>query len=93
MACVAPTGNHVNICPLPQVGAGATQAHTVITIVLGITGAIALLVIVVAGLRYTLSRGNPQATGQAKAAIIYALVGLVITMAAFAVVNFVVVST
>lgn len=80
-----------NSC-LPHAGAGGGGGAitTVVNIVLGITAAIAVLVIVIAGLRYILARGDPNAVAQARNAIIYAIVGLVITMAAFAIVTFVV---
>lgn len=63
---------------------------TIITIVFGIAGAVALLVIVLAGLQYILSRGDPQKTASAKNTIIYALVGLALVVLAQAIVVFVV---
>lgn len=82
----------VDVSPLPQVGTtGAIE--NVVKIVLGITGAIALLIITIAGFQYITSRGNPQTVATAKNAIIYAGVGLVISALAFVIVAFVVQGT
>jgi hypothetical protein len=79
--------------PLP----GATKNNatpaaiqTAFNIVLALTGSIALLIIVISGLQYILSQGNPQAVAKAKNAIIYGFVGLLITILAFVIVGFVV---
>ena len=56
----------------------------------GIMGAISFLLIVVSGLRFSLSRGNSESVAKARNSIIYSAVGLVISMLAFAIVRFVV---
>lgn len=66
-----------------------TVAH-VMQIILGVAGGAALLIITIAGLQYVLSRGNPQETARAKNTILYALVGLLVSMGAFMIVTFVV---
>jgi multisubunit Na+/H+ antiporter MnhB subunit len=58
--------------------------------VLAITGAIAVLIIVIAGFRYIVSQGNPNEVTTSRNAIIYSLVGLIVIIAAYAIVNFVV---
>lgn len=76
----------------PVQGASADSAHlqTIVNTVLAIAGAIAVLIIVLAGFRYITSQGSPNEVTVAKNAIIYSLVGLVVIIAAFAIVNFVV---
>ena len=59
-------------------------------LVFGIMGAVALLVITIAGFKYVLSQGNPQETAKAKNTILYALIGLVVAILAFNIVKFVV---
>jgi len=54
-----------------------------------IIGAIAVIVIVVGGLRFVLSGGNPATTKQARETILYAVVGLVLAIMAYAIINFV----
>jgi hypothetical protein len=76
----------------PVQGANADSGHiqAIVNTVLAITGAIAVLIIVLAGFRYIASQGNPNEVATARNAIIYSLIGLVVIMAAFAIVNFVV---
>lgn len=52
-------------------------------------GAISVIMIIVGGLRYVLSNGDPKAAGSAKDTILYAVVGLVVAIASFAIVQFV----
>lgn len=80
----------VNTSPLPNTPATHAEISTALDIVFTVTGALALLVMTIGGFRYVLSRGDPQATAQAKDTIVYAIVGLVISIAAFSIVNFVV---
>lgn len=75
--------------PFPQVGAGTGTIQTVLNIVFGTVGAIALLVVIVGALQYIISNGDPQTTSRAKDTIIYAVVGLAIVIMAAAIVNFV----
>ena len=60
-----------------------------INLLLYITGISAVIVIVVGGLRYVLSGGDPKNTAAAKDTIMYAAIGLVVSLLAFAIVNFV----
>lgn len=90
-AQTCPTAPSNVICaPIPTTGAGNTQIHTIVNLFLGIAGAVALLVITMAGFRYVLSRGNPQQVSQARDGIIYSVIGLIVIMSAFIIVNFVV---
>ena len=79
------------ICPggLPTPATDQTSISTLLSLVFGVVGALALLVITISGLRYVLSSGDPQKTAQAKNGIIYALIGLVISLSAEAIVAFV----
>jgi uncharacterized membrane protein len=76
----------------PVQGATADSAHlmNIVNTILGVAGAIAVLIIVLAGFRYIISQGNPNELTTARNAILYASVGLVVIVAAFAIVNFVV---
>jgi uncharacterized membrane protein len=75
--------------PFPVVTADGSFITTVLDIVFGIFGAVAVLFIVIGGFRYVISSGDPKNTAKAKNTIIYALVGLLITLSATAIVNFV----
>ena len=79
-----------NNLKVPKTDLTPSTFKTILQIVFGIFGAVTVLIIVIAGLRFTISQGDPQATAKAKNTIIYALVGLVISMAAFSIVTFVI---
>ena len=53
------------------------------------SGIICVVVIVVAGIMYVLSAGDPGKVGRAKQAITYAVVGLIIIASAFGIVRFI----
>ena len=61
----------------------------ILQITFAIAGAIAVLVITVAALQYVLSAGDTQKVARAKDAIIYAVIGLVVALLAFAIVRFI----
>ena len=60
-------------------------ANTLIFIV----GAVSVLMIIIGGLRYVLSAGDPSSTKSAKDTVLYAVVGVIVALLAFAIVNFV----
>lgn len=62
----------------------------IIDILLFLVGAVAVIMIIIGGLRYVLSGGDQAAVKNAKNTILYAVVGLIIAILAFAIVQFVV---
>ena len=79
----------LDVSPLPQTTANQSTLEEFLGVAIAIIAAISLLVIVIGGVRYIMSRGDPQATARAKNTIIYAVVGLVVAMTAQAIVSFV----
>lgn len=63
----------------------------VINLLLTIVGIIAVIMIIVGGIRYTTSAGDSGQVNSARDTIIYSIVGLVIAIMAFAIVNWVLV--
>ena len=61
----------------------------VINILLFVVGSVAIILIIVGGIKYTTSAGDSNSVNSAKNTIIYAVVGLVISAMAWAIVNFV----
>lgn len=74
---------------LPKVSAGDDTVQTMLNVVFGIMGAIAVLVIVLAGFRYIISHGDSRLIEQSKNQILYAVVGLVVIIFATAITNFI----
>lgn len=70
---------------------GATGTFSTITnVLLFIIGAIAVIMIVIGGLRYVLSGGDSSQVTAAKNTILYAIVGIIVAILAYAAVNFVI---
>lgn len=65
---------------LPTGELGTSNVETALNVAFGVAGAIALVIITLAGLRYVLSQGDPQTTAKAKNAILYALIGLIVVV-------------
>lgn len=57
-----------------------------------VAGAVAVLMIIIGGFRYTVSNGDQSAITAAKNTILYAVVGLVLSIMANAIINFVLIN-
>lgn len=73
---------------LPQTSTDAARLTIILNTTFVIVGAIAVMIITIAGFRYVLSHGDPNLIAQSKNAIIYAVIGLIVTISAAAIVNF-----
>lgn len=71
---------------LPEVSANETSVANIMSIVFGVAGAIAVLIIVIAGFNFITAGDNPEKISRARRAIIYALIGLAIVILAEAIV-------
>ncbi|HEY0964884.1 MAG TPA: hypothetical protein VGE13_00190 [Candidatus Saccharimonadales bacterium] len=63
---------------------------TITNVLLFVIGAISVIMLIIGGIRYTVSGGDSGAVTSAKNTILYAIVGIVVAILAFAVVNFVI---
>lgn len=73
---------------LPKPAATPGRITTVISLILSAVGILAILFVVIGGIRYVASRGNPDQVAQAKNTIIYALVGLTICLFVYVIIQF-----
>jgi len=62
---------------------------TIVNFALYFIGAVSVLMLIIGGIRYTISAGNDKAVTAAKNTIMYAVIGVVVAVLAFAIVNFV----
>lgn len=62
---------------------------TIINFVLGIVGMICVVIIIVGGITYATSQGDAGKVSKATKTLLYGVVGLVVCLLAFAIVNFV----
>lgn len=66
--------------------------RTLTNVLLFLIGAISVIMLIVGGLRYVVSGGDSTAVTNAKNTILYAIVGIVVAILAYAVVTFVITS-
>jgi hypothetical protein len=72
-------------------GADLNQSiKNVVNILLYILGAIAVIMIIIGGIRYATANGESGNIKSAKDTILYAVIGLIVAIMAYAIVNFVV---
>lgn len=100
-AVACPTGSlragddvsSISECNIAKDHAGSDDlmgtANIIIGVVLGVLGLVAVVIIIYGGFMYTMSTGDAQKIKKAKDTIMYGVVGLVIALLAFAIVNFV----
>ena len=65
-------------------------AKNIINAVLYVVGILAVVMVIIGGIQYTTSAGDQAAVTKAKNTILYGIVGLVIAILAYAIVNFVI---
>lgn len=65
------------------------RIKTIVNILLFLLGAIAVIMIIIGGIRYSTSNGDAGSVKGAKDTILYAVIGLVVAILAYAIVNFV----
>lgn len=65
---------------------------TIVNILLYIIGAIAVIMLIIGGIRYVTSGGDSSAVTAAKNTILYAIIGIIVALLAYAIVNFVLTS-
>lgn len=83
-ACAKGTGTASNLA-----GQGGIF-QTVVNILLFLVGAVAVIMLVIGGLRYVTSNGDQNAVTGAKNTIMYAIIGIIVAFLAYAAVGFVI---
>jgi type IV secretory pathway TrbL component len=64
--------------------------QVVLTTLLAITGLIAVIYLVIGGLKYVTSGGNKDSVAAAKNTILYAIIGIIVILLAYVIVNIIV---
>lgn len=62
---------------------------TIISVLLFVIGAISVIMVIVGGILYVTSAGDSSAVAKAKNTILYAIVGLIVSLLAYAIVRWV----
>lgn len=82
-------GSSSGICGASQQDDFSKLMQNVINLLLLVLGMIAVIAIIIGGIRYTTSNGDPGQTKAAKDTILYAVIGLIVAILAYAIVSFV----
>lgn len=72
-----------------ETGKVEDKVNDIYEVILGITGIVAVVVIIVCGIMLTTSAGDPGKVAKAKKGILYSVVGLLVALLAWAIVKFV----
>ncbi len=84
-------GTKINV-DVPHTDIG-TAVHNIVNTLILAAGILAVVFVLVGAFQYVVSGGNPEATRKAKDTILFALIGAVVAMVAYAIVNFVITRT
>jgi hypothetical protein len=74
---------------IPKVDLKGGTIGQILSVVFVFIGGLATLMLIIASISYIISNGEASKISQAKQAILYALVGLVVSISGFAIVQFV----
>lgn len=90
----------VSECVVPVNGASVATLEclpavfrNIVQVLFLFSGVVALFFIVYAGIRYILSRGDPKAVEGAKSTLTWAIIGLIVVLLAFTIIEFIAVFT
>lgn len=75
---------------LPQTSATGAKIQAVLQVICIALGALSVLFVTIGGLKYTMSQGEPTEVKHSKDTIMYAIIGLFISLGAYGIVTFVV---
>ena len=65
-----------------------SSIQMILSAVFGIIGVIAVVMIILGGISYATSQGDPSKIKKGKETILYGIIGLIVALLAFAIVNF-----
>lgn len=91
-ACDLPRNRNNPVCEQVSTGPAATNnfIQDIISTLLFAVAVIAVIMIIVGGIRYVTSDGDSGRIKSAKDTILYAVIGLVVALLSYAIVNFVI---
>lgn len=87
--CGSDGAGKTTICETSATSLTGGILGNVINILLFLAGTIAVIMIIIGGIRYITSDGDANKAGQAKNTIIYAIIGLVVAVLSYGIVAFV----
>lgn len=89
-ACDAGSAGSSDICAAKDKDEATDIVKRLIEVFLFVIGALSVIMIIHSGFKYVNSRGDPESVKNAKNTLLYAVVGLIVAILSFAIVDFVV---
>jgi hypothetical protein len=83
-------GGSTEVCKAANTDNATSMAKIIINTILYVLGILAVIMIIVSGIKYTVSAGDASKVKSAKDTLMYSIVGLVVAILAYAIVNFVI---
>lgn len=83
---------HAEGMPTRLVGVDGTFSNIINTI-LYVAGVVAVTMLIIGGIRFMISRGDKDKVQKAKNTVVYAIIGLILVIFSYAIVNFIVSAT
>jgi Type IV secretion system pilin len=80
----------IDLGNLPRPPANDTRIQRALNVTFGILGGVSLIMVTIGGFRYISAQGDAKQAADAKSTIIYAMIGLIISMLAIVIVTYVV---
>lgn len=88
-SCQVIGGNCAELTGEQGLSGGTPVVANAINVALGLLGGVAVIMLIVGGLRYILSQGESSKVAQAKNTIMYAVIGIVLAIFSYAIVIYV----
>ena len=86
---VAAVNDSKGTIPIPEGPDLFTVVQNLLNTTFGVVGVIVVIMIIIGGFYYMASQGEPDRVQKGKNTILYGIIGLIICLSAFAIVNFV----
>jgi type IV secretory pathway VirB2 component (pilin) len=83
---------HADGMPTQIIGVDGTF-NNIINTILYVAGIVAVAMLIIGGIRFMVSRGDKDKVQKAKNTVIYAIIGLVLVIFSYAIVNFIISAT
>lgn len=87
--CGAKESANSSVCQAQGTDDATSMIEIVVNTLIFLLGSVSVIMIVIGGIRYATSNGDSSSIKGAKDTILYAIVGLVVAILSFAIVNFV----
>ena len=87
--CVKHKSEFPELCKGGHESDAKNKVGSILNVVYSLIGIVAVIFVIIGGFKYMTSQGEPGRVQQAKNTILYALIGLVITVSAFAITAFI----